>query len=74
MHVTCHALVKGAVSFCHPASIEARPELFPDALLMQLQFIDLVEDFKEVLEKDVCLLAVQDVVIADDGPRLHAEL
>ena len=50
MHVTCHALVKGAVSFCHPASIEARPELFPDAFLMQPQFIDLVEDFKEVLE------------------------
>ena len=41
---------------------------------MQPQFIDLVEDFEEVLEKDVCLLAVQDVVIADDSPRLHAKL
>ena len=41
---------------------------------MQLQLPNLLEDFIEVFEQDIGLLTVENVMVADDGPRLHAEL
>ena len=41
---------------------------------MQLELLNLLENFKEVLEQDVRLLAIKDVMIAHYGSRLHAKL
>lgn len=41
---------------------------------MQLKLFDLVEDFEEVLEKDVRLLVIQDVMVMDYSSGLHAKL
>ena len=41
---------------------------------MQFELFYLLEDFVEIFEQDVGLLAIEDVMVADDGARLHAEL
>ena len=41
---------------------------------MQFELFYLLEDFVEIFEQDVGLLAIEDVMVADDGARLHAKL
>ena len=74
VEIARHTLVQSAVRIGHLARVETGAQLLADSLLVQLELSDLGEDVVEVLEENVGLLAVQNVVVADDGAGLHAEL
>lgn len=57
------ALIQSAIRVGHLARIQAASELLSDALAMQLQLLDLLENLAEVFEQDVRFLAIQDVVV-----------
>ena len=66
-HCKVDTLIQSSVSVSHLACIQARLELLSDSLLVQLKLSNLLEDFKEVLEQNLSLLAIQDVMVAYDG-------